>query len=369
MAVDTPVYIAGYYISPHGVRHDTVHDLIYEIAKGALQHAGLQQEKIDALIHTNYDWLDGKGISSLHVVDGLGGNLKEESKVSDDGIYSLFYATLRIRTGLARCVLVAGYAMSSESEPRLFNNLAFDPFYQRPLELDDHIGAAVLAEALVDKSWRTPETGYQLLKALRERGAGNATAHEKKVPSYEEYERSPAVAGFLRQMDLPPDSDGGVALVVCTAEFAEEHGLRPVASIKGFGASTHTHYLGHRLQNILGSFQKACEKALASAECSREKVDFVEFSEPCTYMIGPLLEISGFSSPGKGIEDFLKGSLTVNPSGGNTCAHPTGTAGLLRVAEAVKRLDNAPDGTCALAHGWSGPLMQLNAAVVLEKVS
>ncbi len=78
------VAIVGYAQSHH--QHNmqkTREDMVFEVCKGALRHAGISREDLDTVITASTDFLDGRTISSVFIGMAAGAFLKDESKVEE----------------------------------------------------------------------------------------------------------------------------------------------------------------------------------------------------------------------------------------------------------------------------------------------
>jgi len=98
----------------------------------------------------------------------------------------------------------------------------------------------------------------------------------------------------------------------------------------------------------------SAELAGRHAGVSRDKIDLAELHAPFTTSEHILTNALGLSD-----------ETVINPSGGALAAHTMMASGLIRIAEAARRI-SAGEGDRAVAHASSGPCLQQNLVCVLE---
>ena len=97
----------------HGSQHV---DLIFAAVNDALTGSGLDIADVDVVIDCGSDVLDGRSISNCGFLGAMGAHHKEESRVEEDGLWGLSYATDKVASGSARAALVVAYSKPSESD-------------------------------------------------------------------------------------------------------------------------------------------------------------------------------------------------------------------------------------------------------------
>ena len=187
-------------------------DLAYRTVKGVLEATGLKQQDLEIVINSGSDILDGRGISTYMMVEALGAQLTEETKVAEDGAYSALYAWMRIAAGSYDLALVIAYGKSSESHPHWYHNMNYDPFYGQPLGLDLLNAAALQANAYSQKYGVTEEQAARVVIKNLRNAKNNPFALRKGDYSLEEVMASPYLATPLKELDVYPVTDGAVAL-------------------------------------------------------------------------------------------------------------------------------------------------------------
>lgn len=358
-------------------RHIT--ELVYEAVAAALEDAGMGIREIDNVVSCSQDFLDGRTISNRTIPEVEGAYLKSETKVASDGAQAVVYGALRILSGKYRTTLVLAHSKMSEGDQNVIANAMFDPFYHRPLGLDEVAAAALQARAYLHQHG-LPETVMAAAAAHSlSLAADNPLVHHGRKISAEEVMHSPLLASPLRELMARPISDGACALVLAHESVAEKYTDKPVW-IAGFGISTDAYYLGDRDLSRSTALEQAARKAYQTAGISdpRKEIQIIELTDYFAHQSLMELEAMGFAEPGEAIKLFASGRaarngpLPVNPSGGVLGGNPLCAAGMTRVIECVKQIKGSA-GKCqagsprtALAQGAWGPAGQSQCAVILR---
>jgi acetyl-CoA C-acetyltransferase len=358
-----------------------VAELAYEAIEPVLSQCGLTIEKdIDNAISCSHDIWDGQTISNIGITDVIGGHLRNEEKMAMDGSTGVYYGAIGILSGEFACTLVLAHTKMSQTNRNIVNNDAFDPIYTRRLGLDYTSAAALQARRYMHVSRVTLEqTAAVVVKNLKN-ATRNPLAHNKGDYRIEDILASPMVADPIRRMDIAPDTDGAVALILAGEEKARKITETPVW-IRGMGVCYDAHYLGDRDLSECMALRKAAEKAYAMANIAdpRKEIDLIELGEEFSYQELLWLEGLGICKPGRGgaLMDSgftrMDGELPVNPSGGLLSGVPANVMGLNRVAEAALQLMDKADGRqvpgakTAVAQGHSGFCGQHHCVIVLGK--
>lgn len=356
-----------------------VAELAYEAIEPVLSECGLTIDKdIDNAISCSHDIWDGQTISNIGITDVIGGHLRNEEKMAMDGSTAVYYGTIGILSGEFNCTLLMAHTKMSQTHRNIVNNDAFDPIYSRRLGLDYTSAAALQARRYMHVSGVTPEqTGAVVVKNLKN-ATRNPLSHNKGEYTIKDVMASPMVADPIRRMDMSPDTDGAVAMILAGEEKAREITNTPIW-VKGMGVCYDAHYLGDRDLSKCMALGKAAEKAYAMAgiENPRKEIDLIELGEEFSYQELLWLEGLGICAPGKGGELMdsgitqIDGDLPVNASGGLLSGVPANVMGLNRVAEAALQLKGKADGhqvpdvKTAVAQGHSGFCGQHHCVIVL----
>ncbi|TFC70958.1 3-ketoacyl-CoA thiolase [Cryobacterium sp. TMS1-20-1] len=346
-------------------------DLISEAATQALKGTGLRIDDVDFVIDSGSDFLDGRSISNCGFLGSMGAHHKEESRVEEDGLWALNYATNKIAGGSASVGLVIAYSKPSESNVDDYWTSLLEPFLQRPIGLDQYSAAGLIAQQYLAAAGLTADD----LRAVSERAWANAVRNSNVdvdvVPTDEAFWNED-IATPLRRADMARPVDGAVAMLVCRAEIADEISSRPVW-ITGMGSAIDQHFLAARAPTSLPACEAAARAAYRmSGDTSPSDYDLVELSANSTVGELMVLEALGQAEAFHGIDHYRGDSPTlINPSGGALPADPIMATGLVRMHEAASRLAGrtgyeSNDAHRALVHGTGGFGMQNHCVVTIE---
>lgn len=347
-------------------------DLISTAVTRVLTGSGLRIEDVDFVINSGSDVLDGRSISNCGFLGAMGAHHKEESRVEEDGLWSLLYGATKIASGSSRVGLIVAYSKPSESDHSAYWWSQADPFYQRPIGLDHVVANGLLANQYLTATGADP-AGFDTVTAhAHANAARNRRLENLPVVGEADIAGSPVVASPLKQVHLSRPVDGAVAVLIATEEIAQRVTSSPVW-ITGFGTSMDAQMISDRDFGRLRAAEIAAATALKRAGLAGpDAVDFVEVSAGSAAGELLVLEALGLAKPGHGVELYGDGaSVAVNPSGGALPADPVMATGLVRLAEAVEQLcgragAHRPAGTKALVHGTGGLGMQNHAVFTLE---
>src|SRR3954451_18264567 len=220
--------------------------LLLRVITDALQPLGLTRADIDFTCLGSCDYITGQAFSFVSNLDAIGAwPPKRDSHVEMDGAWALYEAWLRLQLGDIDVAVAMGSGRSSTADPALIYPMEMDPYYLAPLGTDAASFAALQARALVDAGKVTERQMAEIAARCRRSGQGNPYAQvtgdfDVDTLLAEDYVRSP-----LRRHDLPPITDGAVAVVIARADKAREMCDNPVF-ITGFAHCSELHYPGMR---------------------------------------------------------------------------------------------------------------------------
>jgi acetyl-CoA C-acetyltransferase len=354
----------------------------YEAAKLALEVAALDKGQIDTVISSGWDAVDGRTISDMHTCMGIGGYLKDSAHVGEDGILALAYAYVRIASGQFDTAVVSGHG-HREASLEAMSRVVYDPLFTRPVGANYLASLAMQANAYAQRHGVGQESAAKVVVKNRANGVHNPYAHLKAPVTLEDVLGSGWVAYPLRTLDCPPESVGGVALVLAAEEHVKRITDKPVW-VKGIGWAIEGYYLGSKDLSEMPSLAAAAQRAYSMAGIKRplEELDVAEIHEPTSYHELMAYEALGLAAAGQGARLIDEGAterggkLPVNMSGGALSTNLLGASGLARAAEAILQLRGEAHGRqvagakLALAHGFSsltGAASPTNCVVVLER--
>jgi acetyl-CoA C-acetyltransferase len=256
-------------------------------------------------------------------------------------------------------------------------NLAFDPFYCRPLGLDFMNVNALQAREYLAKSNITEDHLARIVVRSREMAGKNPNARENPKVSLGEVKASPMLADPLRELHCYPVTDWAVAMLLTSEERAGEFTDKPVW-ITGFGNCLDTYFLGDKDLTSNFALKRASARAyrMAGIQDPRKEISLAEINDAVAYQLPLWAEGLGLAEEGKGGEWLDRGGMDqyrVNLSGGMLNGNPIMLGGLARATEVVLQLrGEAGDRQVAgvkkgLAHGTTGAAGQHHAVVILER--
>ena len=354
-------------------------EMAYEAISQVLRDTGLALPgDIDNAISCSQDIWDGQTISNIGITDVIGGHLRAEEKLALDGATAVYYGTVGILSGEYGCTLIMAHTKMSQTNRNIVNNVAFDPIYTRMLGFDYTAAAALQARRYLYKYGLTREDTARVVVKNLANARYNPSAHQAGVITLEDVLCSPAVATPIHRLDIAPDTDGAVAMVLASEERAKLITDRPVW-ILGIGTCYDAHYLGDRDLADTFALEKAAGRAYAMAGIKnpRRAVDLAEVGEEFSYQELLWMEGLGLCERGEAAKvvasgaTAIGGKLPVNASGGLLSGVPINVAGLNRVAEAVLQLRGEAGerqvrgASIAVAQGHSGFCGQHQCVVVL----
>jgi acetyl-CoA acetyltransferase len=323
-------------------------EMIQPVIREVLDKVGGIGE-IDFTCSGSSDYLAGQAFSFVMTLDAVGAYPPiVESHVEMDGAWALYEAWLKIQAGHADTALVYSYSKASPGDLPNVMSRGLDPYYYGPLWPDSVAVAGLQARAMLDAGKITAEEMAQIAHRNRTAAESNPHAQVKGSPSVDELLAAPYLSDPLRMHDVPPISDGGVAVVLAAGDKARAWNERP-AWIRGIDHRIDSHNVGARDLTVAPSISLAAENAGATGS-----FDVAELHAPFTFQEKIVATELG-----------LGDDVEINPSGGPLAANPMLAAGLIRIAEVANRI-SAGAADRGVAHATGGQLLQQNLVCVLE---
>jgi len=363
-------------------RSQTYYDMVFEATKKAFDDAGLERGNIDTVVEAAYDLMDGRTISNMYLCTAAGGYLKDESRVAEDGTFALAYAYMRIASGLFDTAVVAAHG-NREGAIELASSYIFDPFFCRPVGANYLTTLALQATRYMAKYNVSEETVANVVVKNRENGISNPYAHLRSKVTAKDVLDSKIISWPLRELGLPPKSEGACALILAEEDLALRITGTPIW-IDGIAWSVDTYHIGSKELAELTPAAVAAKRAyqMANIKNPLKQIDVAEIHDATAFHELMEYEALGFCGKGAGGKlltegaTTMRGELPVNPSGGALCADPYPATGLARVVEATLQLRGEAgkrqisDAETALTHGLSiasGSAAQTNCVTVLRR--
>jgi acetyl-CoA acetyltransferase len=346
------VGIIGFAQTKHVRRqqHQNEVEMLMPVLEEVRADAGVTKDDIGFTVSGSTDYLAGVGFSFVMTLDGVGPWPPiQESHVEMDGAFALYEAWVKLQLGDIDCALIYAYGKSSPGPIHEVMSRQLDPYNVAPLWPDQISLAALQARAGLEAGTFTEEQMAEVAVRSRRSAMGNPYAQLAWDRTVEEHLAEEPIVDPLRKSDCAPITDGAVAMVIATEEFARAHKERP-AWIRGFDHRIDPMALGLRDLTTSPSAALAAEKAGAGTG----GFDVAELQAPFTHQELILRQSIG-----------LGDDVSINPSGGALSANPIMAAGLVRVGEVAQRI-TAGEAQRGLAHSTSGPCLQQNLVCVLE---
>ena len=324
------------------------------------------------------DVFDARTISNNGITDVVGAHYRGEEKMAQEGINGLGYAMACILSGHDDVVLYMGHCKETQTESRLMNtNLAFDPFYCRPLGLDFLNTNALQAREYMEKSGITEEHLAKIVVRSRKNGKKNPYARENKSVTMKEVMKSSLLADPIRELHQYPVTDWAFGMLLCCEDRAKEFTNNPVW-LTGFGNCMDSYFLGDKDLTSNFALKKAAQRAYKMAGIKDAKKDFdvVELKDSFAYQLPLWAEGVGIVEEGNGgkwMDENGPDEQNVNLSGGMLNGNPIVIGGVARAIECILQLRGeagkrqVKGAKRALAHGTYGAVGQHHAVLVLEK--
>ncbi len=346
------IYILGYaqnqILSDAGAANEV--ELIMPVVHEVFKQTGLNQDNIDFTCSGSCDYLQGAAFAFVEGLSAIQTNPPiKESHVEMDAAWALFESILKIQMGDAESALIYGFGKSSPGNLDSIVSLQTDPYYLAPLWADRVSLAALQARVLLDKSIITKDSMFDAIQQAMTNAQNNQNSLVQSSPSLDQYLDSEFISSPLNKFDCSPISDGASAMIIGTKEFAENIN-RKFVCINSIHHNIETSNLGAR--DLTTS--KSITSLAKLIQLDQIKLDFAELHTQFSFE-------APFISNLIGLQD-----IPVNLSGGPLSGNVVMAAGLDAIGKSYESLLNN-NYSNALAHATSGPCLQQNMLVHLER--
>jgi acetyl-CoA C-acetyltransferase len=373
--------IAGIYEHPTRLATDkTLAQLHAEVAKGALEDAGLSKDDVDGY------FCDGgaPGFGAITMADYMGLQLRHTDTTESGGSAPLLHvghAAQAIAAGKCSVALItsAGRPRAEGSRPAMPSDPDTpDDEFVAPYRCSLALAYGMVASRHMHDHGTTSEQLAWIKVAASHHAQYNPYAMLPKVVTVEDVLRSPMVADPLHKLDCCVISDGGGAIVVVHPDIARRL-KRPMVRVRGAGESVRILNGGmFDLGSSAGRHSAAA--AFAEAGVTPRDIKYASLYDSFTITVLMQLEDLGFCARGAGGRFVADGGLIsgigrlpFNTDGGGLCSnHPGNRGGVTKVLEAVRQARGeahprvqVPDCDLVIAHGTGGSLGQLHEAATL----
>ena len=382
MGKQTQVGVIGSAVfAPRHPERTSLEESLHAVTHAALRDAGMTIDDIEGIVVAGNDQLDGRAISIMAASGSVGGVGRDILSTPSGSEHAFVLGALRVRSGLYRTQLVISWSPLEVNSVSETQRLCNDPYFHRPLPLDDLSSHALQANAL---EARVPGLRDAAIKVTEKNRRHGSMAH----PEFAAAPREPVMIAGGKMLRWPitegmvsPPAFAAVALVLASGDWIDQHKAYDTAWVHGMGWATETGFLGDRDLSTLPSLRAAAEQAYTEAgiDIQAPAFDLAEVADATPYQELVALEGLGLCGRDQWVAaakrgDFAReGKTPVNLSGGALSFNPVFCTGLMRIAEAAdqarghagKHQQSKVDKV--LAHGASGFAMQYNTVVVFGR--
>jgi acetyl-CoA C-acetyltransferase len=388
MSIRGKAYIAGSFEHPTRKATDkSVAQLHAEVAKGALEDAGLTKNDVDGYFCAG----DAPGMGPISMVDYLNLKVRHVDGTDTGGSsYILHVAHAAEAITLGKCnvalITLAGRPRSEGKQhgtaPRSGNPAQPDFQWEYPFGPTVVNVYAMCAMRHMYQFGTTSEQLAWIRVAASHHAQHNPNAMLRDVVTVEEVVNSPMISDPLHRLDCCVISDGGGALVVVNPEIARSL-KRPQVKILGAGEAPKGQMGGDVDLTFSGAVWSG-PAAFAEAGVKPSDIKYASIYDSFTITVLLQIEDLGFCKKGDGgrfVSDGNlisgTGKLPFNTDGGGLCSnHPANRGGMTKVIEAVRQLRGeahpavqVKNCDLALAQGTGGLLgsRHVSTTLILER--
>ncbi|WP_338452751.1 thiolase [Niallia oryzisoli] len=294
----------------------------------------------------------------------------------------LYHAASAILSGMCETVLVtmADSLKSGLSPEQAMSMQVSAGHAQFELPYGPSVPAlyALIAKAHMEKYGTTEEQFAAISVACRKHASLNPAAQMRKPITVEDVVNSRMIADPLHLLDCSLISDGGSAVILTSAERAQDFPNQPVY-ILGVGEGHSHEHISQARSLTTSAAVEAGKRAFEMAGLGPEEMDFAQLYDCFTPTVLIELEDLGFCKKGEGgsfVENGaieLGGKLPVNTHGGllSHC-HPGNPGSMFALTESVLQLRQqagdrqVPGAEVGLVHGQGG-IMSSHTTLILGR--
>jgi acetyl-CoA C-acetyltransferase len=354
-----------------------------EVAKGALNDAGVAKEDVDGFLTAGVPEYDS-GLPPLIMADYLGLDLSfwDSSDIGGSSYVShVGHAVSAVRDGKCDVALV-----TLAGRPRSRNQATGTGARDLTDYQDSFHGVygtttagayAMAAQRHMNEYGTTAEQLAEIRVAASYHAQFNEHALYQDPVSVEDVVESRIIADPLHLLDCCVISDGGGALLVVSEDVKDDLD-REAVKVLGHGESIKHHDAG-RVDVTYTGARHSGERAYEEAGVGPEDIDYASIYDSFTITVLETIEDLGFCEKGKGGE-FVEGGTLKAPDGelpfntdggGLSSNHPANRGGMTKVIEAVRQVRGEAneevqvDTDVALAHGTGGRISMGHGSVTL----
>jgi len=351
------VCVLGAGSTKYGKLDDSIVDIALQASVSAIESAGIEPKEIQAGYISNVFGVADKQVHLGPVVmSNLGISEKPSLSIESacgSGSVSFREAFANVAAGFYDAVLVTGVEKVTHTGTEwttTYFSYCSDFFYEGQAGVSFPGLFASMARAYIHEFNATEEDFARVAVKNHDNGLLNPKAHLRKKITIDDVMNSAVVASPLKLYDCCPFSDGASAVILCSQNFAKEHGGDYIDVIGSGRGGSPAALQGRDHLTTIPSTRLATESAYKMAGITAKDVDFAEVHDCFTIAEVVDTEDLGFFEKGKGIEAVredqtkLNGQISINPSGGlKSKGHPIGATGVGQVVEVYDQLTGNAD--------------------------
>ena len=401
MSIKGKAYLAGAYEHPlRDIPHISTAQVHAEVAKGALEDAGLSFADVDAYFCAT----DAPGFGAWSMIDYMGLKVRHVDTTETGGssyIIHVNHAAEAIAAGKCKVALVTLAGRPLGQRTGIGDGKDAGTFLMRPAEQGGGINE--VPEDGYEEIWGTSTQSTYAMCAMRHMHEYGTTSEQlawikvaashhaqwnehaklRKVVTVEEVLASPKVADPLHRLDCCVVTDGGGAVVVVAPEIARSL-KRPLVKVIGHGEAQKGPVGGQGLDLTYSGAVWSGAAAFEEAGVTPNDVKYASIYDSFTITVLMQIEDLGFCEKGKGGRFVADGNLIsgvgklpFNTDGGGLCNnHPTHKGGMTKVIEAVRQARGdahpkvqVPNCDLVVAQGTGGSLglRHTSATLIMER--
>ena len=351
------VCVLGAGSTKYGKLDDSIVDIALQASVSAIESAGIEPKEIQAGYISNVFGVADKQVHLGPVVmSNLGISEKPSLSIESacgSGSVSFREAFANVAAGFYDAVLVTGVEKVTHTGTEwttTYFSYCSDFFYEGQAGVSFPGLFASMARAYLHEFNATEEDLARVAVKNHDNGLLNPKAHLRKKITIDDVMNSAVVASPLKLYDCCPFSDGASAVILCSQNFAKEHGGDYIDVIGSGRGGSPAALQGRDHLTTIPSTKIATESAYKMAGITAKDVDFAEVHDCFTIAEVVDTEDLGFFEKGKGVEAVredrtkLNGQISINPSGGlKSKGHPIGATGVGQVVEVYDQLTGSAD--------------------------
>ena len=354
---------------------------MFEAASRAYADAGIDDPRktVDAFVTCEEDFWSGISIFDEFTPDQLGGVYKPVYTITSDGLIGLASAYMKIRTGLFDIVVVEAHSKASEIITlNDIINFAYDPIYNRPLNLNPYFLAGLEATKYLHKIGGSRYHLSLIVEKNKTNALKNPLASYASKITAEDVNKLKPIIEPLNPLDIAQPIDVSIVVVLARSDIAKKFTDR-IVWIDGIGWATENPSIENRDWSNAAYARIAANMAykLADIKNPAREFDMAIVDDKISYKELEHIEalrLTGGKNVLRLLEDGefnIKGSLPVNPHGGELgVGWALEASGLVAVLEGVYQLRNEAVGRQISAkkiviQSWRGIPTTTGAVAVL----